>query len=112
MQSKVSWMFKDNKKAYENLKRAYQDGTEVPKADGSLSPITDEEWQQIDKQYQDQSQVQLFKGAGSTVDGTGATVLAGLPYLLALGTLGWLAYGVTVVGASIVGGKDYRYSCN
>ena len=53
---------KDNKKAYENLKKAYQDGTEVPKADGSLSPITDEEWQQIDKQYQvPQSQVQLLK---------------------------------------------------
>ena len=74
---------KDNKKAYENLKKAYQDGTEVPKADGSLSPITDEEWQQIDKQYQASIAGSVAKGAGSTAAGTGAAVLAAP--LLALG---------------------------
>ena len=94
---------KDNKAAYENLKAAYQDGTEVPKADGSLGPITDEEWAEIDKQYKASIAGSVAKGAGSTAAGTGAAVLAAP--LLALGPLGWLAYGVTVVGASIVGGK-------
>ena len=94
---------KDQKESYGALKEAYENKVPIIDTDdGGKRPISDEEWQTIEKQYQATIAGSVGKGAGSLA--AGSAVAATAAPLLALGPFGWLAYGTAVIGASILGG--------
>jgi len=94
---------KDNAESYKALKQAYETQDPiVDTADGGKRPISPEEWDTIEKQYQATKAGSVGKATGSLA--AGSAVAATLTPLLALGPLGWLGYGTAVIGASILGG--------
>lgn len=94
---------KDNAESYKALKQAYETQDPiVDTADGGKRPISPEEWDTIEKQYQATKAGSVGKATGSLA--AGSAVAATAAPLLAFGPLGWLAYGTAVIGASIVGG--------
>lgn len=94
---------KDQKESYGALKEAYENKVPIIDTDdGGKRPISDEEWQTIEKQYQASLAGSVGKATGSLA--AGSAVAATAAPLLAFGPLGWLAYGTAVIGASIVGG--------